>query len=154
MQKICITDTTLRNRAEGADSSYSFREKIEIVKTLDRIGVSVIEMPPFGGTRADVLLLHTVLPIAKNAILSCRPELTEESVTAACDAMKGYANARIHIAVPTSPVQMEYHCHKKPTPLLEMTEKLIRIAAERGFAVEFSALDATRADRDFLITAV
>ena len=150
MQNIRITDTTLRSRTEGAESAFSFREKIEIVKTLDRVGVSVIEMPPFGATRADVLLLHTVLPIVKNAIISCRPALSEASVTAACDAMKGYKNARIHISVPTSPVQMEYHCHKKPAPMLEMTEKLIRIAVEQGFTVEFSALDATRAEKEFL----
>ena len=44
MQKIRITDTTLRQAEENAEASYSFREKIEIVKTLDRIGVDVIEL--------------------------------------------------------------------------------------------------------------
>ena len=150
MQKIRITDTTLRSREENGESSYSFREKIEIVKTLDRIGVDVIEMPPFTASRADVLLLHTVLPVVKNAIISCRPALDEASVAAACEAMKRYANARIHISVPTSPVQMEYHCHKKPKPMLEMTEKLIAAAVSAGFDVELSAADATRAEREFL----
>ncbi len=150
MQKIRITDTTLRSREENGESSYSFREKIEIAKTLDRIGVDVIEMPPFTASRADVLLLHTVLPVVKNAAVSCRPALDEGSVAAACEAMKGYRNARIHISVPTSPVQMEYHCHKKPKPLMEMTEKLITAAVGAGFAVEFSAADATRAEREFL----
>ena len=69
MQKIRITDTTLRKAEETAEVAYSFREKIEVVKTLDRIGVDVIELPPFHATRADVLLLHPVLPIVKNAVL-------------------------------------------------------------------------------------
>ncbi len=150
MQNIRITDMTLRKREENGNASYSFREKIEIVKTLDRIGVSVIEMPTFTGSRADVLLLHTVLPVVKNATVSSRAALDENSVSAVCDAMKGYRNARVHIAVPTSPVQMEYHCHKKPKPLMELVEKLIGIAVSSGFEVEFSALDATRAEKEFL----
>ncbi len=150
MQNIHITDTTLPKREESGNAAYSFREKIEIAKTLDRIGVSVIEMPPFTGSRADILLLHTVLPVVKNAVLSCRPALNESSVAAVCDAMKGYKNARVHIAVPTSPVQMEYHCHKKPKPLMELVEKLIQTAMSAGFEVEFSALDATRAEKEFL----
>jgi len=150
MQKIRIADTTLRCAEENGDASYSFREKIEIVKTLDRIGVDVIEMSPFHASRADVLLLHSVLPVVKNAEISCRPELSVESVKAACEAMKGYTSCRIHIAVPTSPVQMEYHCHKKPKPLLELTGALIAAAVEEGFKVEFTAMDATRAEAEFL----
>ena len=44
MQKICVVDTTLRYAGENTEASYSFREKIEIVKTLDRIGVDVVEV--------------------------------------------------------------------------------------------------------------
>ena len=46
MQKIRITDTTLRKAEETAEVAYSFREKIEIVKTLDRIGVDIPRKKP------------------------------------------------------------------------------------------------------------
>ncbi len=150
MQKIRILDTTLLGGAENGEVSYSFREKTEIVKTLDRIGVDAVEMPLFKGTKTDVLLLHTVLMITKNATISVRPLLSEEMVRAAADAVKGHSGVRIHIAVPTSPVQMEYHTHKKPKAMLETVERLVSLAVSLGVAVEFSAMDATRAEPEFL----
>ncbi|MBQ9736349.1 MAG: hypothetical protein IJV96_06170 [Clostridia bacterium] len=155
MQKIRITDTTLRKADETAEVAYSFREKIEIVKTLDRIGVDVIELPLFRATRADVLLLHTVLPIVKNATISLTlAELTEEAVRAAAEALGGAKNARIHIALPVSTVQMEYHLHKKPDAALALIRTLVSLACSLVDEVEFSALDATRAEADFLTEAL
>ena len=151
MQKIRITDTTLRKAEETAEVAYSFREKIEIVKTLDRIGVDVVELPPFRGTRADVLLLHTVLPIVKNATISVTvAEPTEDAVRAAADAIGAAKNTRIHIALPTSTVQMEYHVHKKPAAMLELVKTLVSLGASLSADVEFTALDATRAESEFL----
>ena len=68
MQTIRIADSTLRN---SPDSAYSFKEKIEIVKQLDHIGVDVIETAPITNAKTDVLFLHTVAPIIKNSTLSC-----------------------------------------------------------------------------------
>ena len=150
MQKIRILDTTLTRSAENGEVSYSFREKTEIVKTLDRIGVDIIEVPPFKGTKTDVLLLHTIFMIAKGAVISVRPELSEESIRAAASAVKGHKNVRFHIAVPTSPVQMEYHTHKKPKAVLEMVKALVEAAVSFDIPVEFSAMDATRAEPEFL----
>ena len=143
MKTIRISDTTLRST-----ESVSFREKIEIVKTLDRIGVDVIEMPPFHGKKADELLLHTVFPMMKSATLSVMPEASEASVRAAATALDG--KGRLHIAVPTSPVQMEYHFHKKPAAMLELVKGLVSLAASLVKEVEFTAQDATRAEPAFL----
>ena len=150
MQKIRILDTTLSRGSENGEVSYSFKEKTEIVKTLDRIGVDMIEMPVFKGTKTDVLLLHTVLMIAKNAKISVRPELSEEMIRAAASAVQGRGSVRIHIAAPTSPVQMEYHLHKKPKAMLESVKSWVSLAVSLGAEVEFSALDATRAEPEFL----
>ena len=151
MQKIRITDTTLRQAEENAEASYSFREKIEIVKTLDRIGVDVIELPPFHGTRADILLLHTVMPVVKNATLSLTvAEPTEAAVTAALAAIGAHKNVCLSVALPTSTVQMEYHLHKKPDALLALTQSLVSLAVAGGVSVEFSAKDATRAEPELL----
>ena len=151
MQKICVVDTTLRHAGENAELSYSFREKIEIAKTLDRIGVDVVELPLFHGNRADILLLHTVIPVVKNACVSITvAEPTEAAVKAAAEAIGDRANTRLHIAVPTSTVQMEYHLHKKPEAVIELVRTLVSLASSLSADVEFSAVDATRAEPEFL----
>lgn len=151
MQKIRITDTTLRHAEENAEASYSFREKIEIAKTLDRIGVDVVELPPFRGSRADALLLHTILPVLKTATVSVTVEdVSEAGVRAAAEAIGARGNTRLHIALPTSTVQMEYHLHKKPAATIALAKQLVALAATLSKEVEFSAKDATRAEPEFL----
>ena len=148
MKKIKISDVTLR------ENSYSFKEKIEAVKLLDKLGADVIEVPKIVNDRTDVLFLHTVAPLAVNSAVSCPVELTKESIDKTADAIKGAKKPVIHIAVPVSTVQMEYMCHKKPQKILEMIKELVSYAAEECESVEFSALDATRSDREFLAEAL
>ena len=44
MKHISVTDTTIRQAGKAAGYTLSFREKIELAKLLDRLGVSVIEL--------------------------------------------------------------------------------------------------------------
>ncbi len=146
MKKIAVCDITLREGGAG----LGFREKLEVIQLLDRTGVDVIETEPFTGSRTDVLFLHTVAPLVRNAVLSCPVKLTEESVDGAWEAIRAAARPRLHVMVPVSTVQMEYLCRKKPDAVLAMTESLIGRARALCPDVEFSAIDATRADPAFL----
>ena len=49
---------------------------------------------------------------------------------------------------------MEYTCHKKPAKVIEYIAELVSFAKEKIEDVEFCALDATRAEEDFLKKAV
>ena len=148
MKKIKISDVTLR------ENSFSFKEKIEIVKLLDKLGADVIEVPKIANERTDVLFLHTAAALASNSAVSCPVDLNEKSIDKTVDALKNAKNPIIHIAVPVSTVQMEYMCHKKPPKILEMIKTLVSYAAEKCKRVEFSALDASRSDKEFLAEAI
>ena len=151
MQTIRIADSTLRN---SPDSAYSFKEKIEIVKQLDHIGVDVIETAPITNAKTDVLFLHTVAPIIKNSTLSCPTGLTKESITSAWQAIKSAKRPRLHVMLPTSTVQLEYICHKKPNVACDLVKQLVSEAKALCADVEFSAMDATRSEFDFLCSVV
>lgn len=153
MKKIRVCDLTLRE-CGGAAQVPGFREKIEIVKMLDAMGVDVIETGEFSGSRTDELFLHTVSPMLKNAAISCRVGWDEASAEAAWNAVKSASRPILTVAVPVSTVQMEYICHKKPSGVLELIEKLTAKAKSLCENVEFSALDATRADPAFLKSAL
>ena len=151
MQTIMISDITLRNSAESA---LSFKEKIETVKQLENIGVDVIETAPITNIKTDTLFLHTIVPFVKNGILSCPVGYSEESLENAWNAIKDAKKPRLHIMLPTSPVQMEYICHKKPNVILGLAKQLVSKAKELCDDVEFSAMDATRSEPDFLKTII
>lgn len=152
MKKAIITDVTLRTGAENGEK-LSFKEKTEAAKLLDRLGVDVIEV---GGIsdRADTLFLHTIGPIIKNSTISCNSGLTEADADKAFEAVSGCAKFRLNLAIPASTVQMEYICGKKSAAVLEtldvMTKKCVSLCGDS----EVSFIDATRAEKDFLYTAI
>ena len=152
MQKVKISDVTLREREKS--EGISFREKLEIVKKLDKLNVDIIETPIINNTKTDILFLHTAAPLLKNSILSCPVAYDEQQIEKTAEALSAAAKKRLHLMIPTSTVQMEYLCGKKPKAVLEMiktlTEKCVSVCED----VEFSALDATRSEREFLFEAV
>ncbi len=149
MKQIKIADTTLCRE----DSDFSFKEKLEIARQLEKLGVDVIELPAIRNNRADTLLVRTASSFVKESILSVAIDLTADSLTAAAAALAGAAHARLRLEVPVSPVGMEYTCHKKPAAMLESVAATVKAAKAVCADVEFCAVDASRAEPEFL-TAV
>ncbi len=150
MKSIKLSDITLRQAAQRRAFSVSFKERIEIARTLDRLRVDVIELPAIQDPRADVLANKTIASVVGSAALSAACGMTEESVTEAWESIKGAKKPVLHIMAPVSAIQMEYQCHKKAPAMLEMIRALIAKARYYTEAVAFSALDATRAESAFL----
>lgn len=150
MKNIRIADTTLCRE----NNSFSFKEKIEIARQLEKLKVDVIELPEIENSKTDVLLARTVSSFVKNSVLSVAAGKTDESVSLACEALSNTKNALIRIELPVSPVGMEYTCHKKAPKMLEWISHVVSEAKKQVACVEFCALDATRAEKDFLFSAI
>lgn len=157
MNKIIITDATLRQKAEAASersgSSYGFKAVIETAKLLDKTGVDIIEMGPVSDKKTDSLILKTTAA-AVGAKLAVVGGMTTEQIDLTWETLKTAKSARIIISLPVSAVQMEYLCHKKPAAMLENITALVSHAVSLCDDVEFSAADATRSDREFLCKAI
>ncbi len=154
MQKIKIADITLRENDNCSGTGYNFKEKIEIAKKLDKLNVDIIETAKIENSKTDILFLHTISPLLSNSIISCPVQYNEEAIDTTAEALKEAKAKRLHLMIPTSSVQMEYMCGKKPTAVLEMIETLIKKCVSVCDDVEFSALDATRSEKDFLYQAI
>jgi 2-isopropylmalate synthase len=154
MKQIKITDITLREESAAPSFSLSFKEKIELARELDKLGIDVIETAPITDEKTDALLVRTISSLVKHAVLSCPTGLTADSVAAAWNAIMGAAHPRMLVSIPVSTVQMEYLCHRKPKQVLELIPQLVGTAAKLCADVEFAAEDATRADPEFLGTAI
>ena len=150
MKNITVIDTTLCRE----DSHFSFKEKIEIARQLERLNVDVIELPEIDNPKSDILLVRTVSPFVKGSILSVAAGSTMDSIANAAAALSVAAKGRIRIELPVSPVGMEYTCHKKPDKMLDWITATVTAAKEKCADVEFCAVDATRADSEFLIAAI
>ena len=152
MKEIRISDVTMRQT--GADFSLSFKEKIELCKLLDKLGVSVIELEPVEQTRIDSLRIKSVAAAVQNSIIAVPVALNEESVSITWNALKEAKQPRLQVCAPVSPVQMEYLFHKKPEAMLSSIQATISACCSLCQDVEFVADDATRSDTAFLYEAV
>ena len=148
MKHIRIADTTL------CQGTYTFKEKIEIARQLEKLGVDVIELPAITEVRSDTLLVRTMASFVKNATLSVAAGVTAESIELAAAALEGANKPQIRIELPVSPVGMEYTCHKKADKMLAWIATAVAAAKAKGVAVEFAAVDATRADDGYLQAAL
>ena len=123
---------------------------MEIARTLDRLDVDQIELPVLKDDKGDVLRNKTIAAVVSSARLSAAVGLTEESVEAVWESVRSARRPALHVMLPASSVQMEYMCHKKAPAMLELAKALVAKARYFTEHVEFSVLDATRAEADFL----
>jgi len=153
MKKINIADITLKKLSEDREVALLFREKTAIAACADNLGADAIELAPIKNLREDTIIYKTIAQNVQKAVLAIPVGFTAEDVAAAWDCIKEAKNPRLQIELPTSTVQMEYIYHLKSDKMLAKIGELVKAAKALCDDVEFSALDATRADIDFLIAA-
>lgn len=132
------------------DRTFSFKEKIEIARQLEKLNVDTVEIGEIDNIKRDTLLVRTVASFVKDAVLSVAGGFSKEEIDNAVNALNTAKNPRIRIELPVSTVGMEYTCHKKAPKMLEYIKELVGYASEKCTDVEFCAVDATRAETDFL----
>ena len=154
MKSIVISDITLKKISEDRAVSLLFREKSAIASCADKIGVEVIEVPAVKSAREDKIIYKTIAQNVQNAIFAIPVGFNTEDIALAWECVKDAKMPRLQVELPVSTIQMEYTYHVKQSKMLEKIAELIKAAKEVCADVEFSALDATRADEEFLIAAV
>ena len=152
MNKIRISDVTMKQT--GPDISLTFREKIEISKLLDKLGVDVIELEPIVQAKIDSLRVKSVAAAVRESTVAVPVALNAGSVQATWNALKEAKKPRLQVVAAVSPVQMEYLFHKKPDAMLAAIRETVAACAALCADTEFIADDATRSDPAFLYDAV
>lgn len=154
MNKITITDITVKQSGKKSGYSLSFREKIEIAKLLDKLNVDVIELNPIDNVKLDSLLVKSVCSAVSSCIIAVPVGFDCNSIDTVWAALSGAAKPRLQVQVPVSAVGMEYRAGKKPAAMLATVEELVKKCALLCNDVEFIAEDATRSDEAFLTEVI
>jgi len=153
MKKIAVSDITLKKLSQDRQVALLFREKTAIAVCADSLGADAVELAPVQNAREDAIIYKTIAKNVRNAALAIPVGFSEESVNTAWECIKDAAKPRLQVELPASTVLMEYTYHMKSEKMLAKIAELVKAAKALCGDVEFSALDATRADVDFLIAA-
>ena len=89
MRDIRVSDITMREAIASKALSLSFKEKLEIVKILDRIGVGSIEVEGIESSKVDSLRIKSIASLVKNSTLAVPVKMDGDSIQAVWNAAKG-----------------------------------------------------------------
>ena len=152
MNAIRISDATMKQISESF--SLSFKEKIELSKLLDKLGVDVIELEGIENVRIDSLRIKSITAAVNSSAIAVPVQMNDESIEATWAAIKQAKHPILQVCAPTSAVQIEYLFHKKPDAMIKDIAAAVSKCASLCSEVEFIANDATRSDQAYLTLAI
>ncbi len=153
-EKIYIFDTTLRDGEQSAGVAFTPQEKVEIAKQLERLGVDIIEAGFPCSTPGDLEAVQAVAREVRDTTICALARAVPADIDTAWEAVKDAADPRIHVFINTSDIQIAHQLRKDREQVLTQAEAMVRHAAKYTSNVEFSPMDATRADPHFIFEIV
>lgn len=146
-EKIYIFDTTLRDGEQTPGVALTVDEKIQIAQKLNNMGVDKIEVGFPASSKGEVESAKRIKSRDLNSILVGLARSLKSDIDAVLDADLEY----VHTFIGTSPSHRDYKLKMSKEKIIETAVTAVEYAKDHGLAVEFSAEDATRTERDFLI---
>ncbi|MDI6703244.1 MAG: 2-isopropylmalate synthase [bacterium] len=151
MERIYIFDTTLRDGEQSPGASLNIEEKLEIAKQLARLGVDIIEAGFPITSSDDFKAVRLIAKEIKGGPIICGLARAKKVDIDRCyQAIKYAEKPRIHTFIPSSDVQIGYQLQKSREEVLEIAQDMVSYAKQYVSDVEFSPMDAARADPHFL----
>lgn len=152
--RVIIFDTTLRDGEQSPGCSMNLEEKLKIARLLDEMGVDVIEAGFPIASKGDFEAVQAIAREIKNAVVCGLSRAKAADIDVAGDALKGAQRRRIHTFISTSDIHMRYQLQMTPDAVLESVRESVSRARRHTDDVEWSGMDATRSDLDFLCRCV
>ncbi|MDH3212328.1 MAG: 2-isopropylmalate synthase [Myxococcales bacterium] len=148
---IRIFDTTLRDGEQSPGCSMNLSEKLALARQLERLGVDVIEAGFPIASEGDFESVRAVAQEVRNTSICGLARTGSADIERAAQALEGAASPRIHTFIATSDIHMDHKLRMGREQVLAEVDRAVRQARGHCDDVEFSAEDATRSDRDFLV---
>jgi 2-isopropylmalate synthase len=152
--RVRIFDTTLRDGEQAAGASMTGDEKLEIAKQLEKLGVDVIEAGFAASSPGDMESIKRIAKEIKNSTVCSLARANPDDIDAAWESIKEAVHPRIHTFISSSDIHMEHQLRKNREEVIDMAVSAVSRAKGYCEDVEFSPMDATRTDPDFLYALV
>src|SRR5512140_3068232 len=153
-ERVFIFDTTLRDGEQSPGASMNPDEKLRIARQLEKMGVDIIEAGFPASSEGDFASVRQIAQEIRGCQIAGLARANGADIDRAWEAVAGAANPRIHTFISSSDIHLKYQLRK--TRAVVLKEAIAAVAHARGYTpnVEFSPMDATRSDRDYLCEMV
>lgn len=154
MRKINLFDTTLRDGEQSPGVNLNVKEKLEIAKQLERLGMDVIEAGFPATSKGDLLAVQEIAKTVKNSSVTGLARSVKGDIDAAWEALKYAEEPRLHVFLATSPIHREYKLKKTKEQVIQTAVESVKYAAQFFPIIQWSAEDACRTELPFLAEIV
>jgi 2-isopropylmalate synthase len=148
-QRVILFDTTLRDGEQSPGISLNSAEKLEIAQQLARLGVDVIEAGFPIASPGDFEAVRTIARQVEGPVIAGLARAQAPDVERAWEAVRDAARPRIHTFISTSDIHIEHQLRSTREDVKAGARAAVSHARSFCEDVEFSPMDATRADAEF-----
>ena len=150
MDRVTIFDTTLRDGEQAAGGSLNIQEKLEIARQLEKLGVDVIEAGFPVTSPGDFEAVRRIAEEIHTPVICVLTHADINAVDQSWEAVKDAKHPRIHIVLSSSDIHLFYQLKMSREKILEMSCDTVARARKYCDDVEFSAMDASRTEPEFI----
>jgi 2-isopropylmalate synthase len=147
--RVHIFDTTLRDGEQSPGISLNTAEKVEIAQQLARLGVDVIEAGFPITSPGDFEAVEAIARQVEGPVICGLARTHKADIDAAWGAVKDAQRPRIHTFISTSDIHIEHQLKTDREDVKGQAKAAVALAKSYCEDVEFSPMDATRADIEF-----
>jgi 2-isopropylmalate synthase len=147
--RVHIFDTTLRDGEQSPGISLNTAEKVEIAQQLARLGVDVIEAGFPITSPGDYEAVQEIARRVEGPVICGLARTHKADIDAAWGAVKDAARPRIHTFISTSDIHIEHQLQTDREDVKGQARAAVSLARSYCEDVEFSPMDATRANIEF-----
>jgi 2-isopropylmalate synthase len=152
--RVLIFDTTLRDGEQVPGCQLNTKEKLDVAKTLEELGVDVIEAGFPISSPGDFQSVQEISKIIKSTTVCGLTRAVKKDIEVAADALKYAKLPRIHTGIGTS----HYHVFSKlkstEEKIIEQAVQSVKYAKTFVEDVEFYAEDAGRTNNIYLAKVI
>jgi len=150
LQFVKIFDTTLRDGEQSPGFSMNVAEKIRVAKRLEQMGVDVIEAGFPVASQGDFEAVQAIAAEIKETVVAGLARAHPNDIDRAWEAVKKAERPMIHTFISSSDIHLEHQLKMSRKDVLSQAVRAVKRAKKYTDDVEFSAMDATRSDREYL----
>jgi 2-isopropylmalate synthase len=147
--RVQIFDTTLRDGEQSPGISLNTAEKLEIAQQLARLNVDVIEAGFPITSPGDFEAVQSISREVDGPIVAALARTHVADIDAAWGAVRDAARPRIHVFISTSDIHIEHQLQSTREDVKGQARAAVAHARQYCDDVEFSPMDATRADIEY-----
>jgi 2-isopropylmalate synthase len=147
--RVLIFDTTLRDGEQSPGISLNAQEKLEIAQQLARLGVDVIEAGFPITSPGDFEAVQEIARKVEGPVIAGLARTHVADIDAAWNAVKDAARPRIHTFISTSDIHIVHQLQTTREDVKGQARAAVAHAKQYVDDVEFSPMDATRADVEY-----